>query len=113
MIIEVIPPKNWSSFLEYFSQLHRELICSIEILDGPTELIAGEHLKFSSISLMDGPLTELSIIADADGKEINHQVRNIKQICITKTNGGNDASLMIESTEDFVTSLNFTGNENI
>jgi uncharacterized membrane protein len=113
MIIEVIPPKNWSSFLEYFSQLHRELICSIEILDGPSELNAGEHLKFSSISLMDGPSTELSIIADADGKEINHQVRNIKQICITRTREGNNSSIMIESAEDFVTSLNFTENENI
>ncbi len=107
MIIEVVPSKNWSAFLEYFSRLHKELTCSIEILDGASEVNAGEHLKFSEISFTDGREKDLNIIAAAGGKEINHMIKNIKQICITRTNDEENSSILIQSSEDFITSLSF------
>ncbi len=63
---------------------------------------AGEHLRFSAISFTDGREKVLNIIADYEGKEINHLVKDIKQICVTRTNEGDESSVMIQSAGDLL-----------
>lgn len=107
MILEVIPPGNWLKFLENFSQLHTDLTCSIDVLDGPTEISAGEELKFSNISFADEKKGDIDIIAFNRDTEINHVIRHIKQICVTKTNEGVGSSILIESGGSLITSIKF------
>jgi hypothetical protein len=108
MIIEVIPPRNWPKFLESFSQLHSDLPCSIDVLDGPREISAGDDLKFSNISFADEKKIDIDIKAFNRDTEINHIIRQIKQICITKTNEGAGSSILIESGGSLITSIKFT-----
>jgi hypothetical protein len=108
MIIEVIPPGNWLKFLENFSQLHSDLTCSIDILDGPMEISAGKKLKFSNISFADEKNGDIDIVAFNEGILINHVIRHIKQICVTKTNEGVGSSMLIESGGSLITSIKFS-----
>src|SRR5215475_4178156 len=90
-----IPAKDWPEFFEGFSRRHATWIVYIEIFDRETsEQIRSRTLHLKSITAEDGMIV---IVGEDEVNEISQLVRGSSRVLLTKSSGGADEGIEIDS----------------
>ena len=90
-----IPQKDWPEFFEGFSRRHESWIVYMEIFDRETsEQIGSRTLHLKSITAEDGMIV---IVGEDEVNEISQLVRGPSRVLLTKSRGGGDEGIEIDS----------------
>jgi hypothetical protein len=90
-----IPPKDWPEFFEGFSRRHETWIVYMEVFDRETsEQIGSRTLHLKSITAEDGMIV---IVGEDEVNEISQLVRGPSRVLLTKSRGGADEGIEIDS----------------
>ena len=113
MYTAVIPREEWVNFFNSFSCEHHGWLVSMEIFtDEIGAQVEAKNVPLAGIAVDikgSGANNILITVGEKAGAQVTHTIRNPKQVCLERSNGGCDESLQIESVSGEQTLLRFCG----
>ena len=104
-----IPPKEWGSFLQRFSQQHEGWLASFSLFSGleTSVKVSNNRLELVTTDELDARgQIRISVVRD-DGSHLLYQVANPLRLTLKRNPAGAHEGLDITSADGSVTSLRF------
>jgi len=104
-----IPPGEWTSFLESFSQQHEGWLASISVSSGVRRSVRVRNCRFAHITTaQEGAQHQFRISVEGNrGDHLVHEVTNPLRLTFKRDLRGAHEGLDITSADDSVTTLRF------
>lgn len=104
-----IPPGEWASFLESFSQQHEGWLASISVSSAGRRSVRVSNCRFTQITIaQEGEQHHFRISVEGNrGDHLVHEVTNPLRLTFKQDLRGAHAGLDITSADDSVTTLRF------
>lgn len=104
-----IPPGEWTSFLESFSQQHEGWLATISVSSGGQRSVRASNYRFAQITTaQEGEQHQFRISVERNrGDHLVHEVTNPLRLTLKRDLRGAHEGLDITSADDSVTTLRF------